>query len=120
MDKVPVWSVVRDKAQVSGGGGNMKRHLRIHSAVTHRKKAAVEMKKEQKSSVTLGKRNLDIKSRKECQYLFPHLFYEAGVHWSSSVGIQPATVLGQLPVSGAVAGQVLRQHLGKFSAFAWV
>lgn len=76
--------------------------------------------KEQKSSVTLGKRNLDIKSRKECQYLFPHLFYEAGVHWSSSVGIQPATVLGQLPVSGAVAGQVLRQHLGKFSAFAWI
>lgn len=84
------------------------------------KRAAVEMKKEQTSSVTLGKRNLDIKSRKECQYLFPHLFYEAGVHWSSSVGIQPATVLGQLPVSGAVAGQVLRQHLAKFSAFAWI
>lgn len=61
-----------------------------------------------------------IKSFTEFQCLFTHLFYEVGVHWSSSVEIKAAAVLGQLPVSGVVAGQVLRQHLCKFSAFAWI
>lgn len=36
MDKVPEWSVVRDRAQVSRGGEEMERHLQSHSAVTHR------------------------------------------------------------------------------------
>lgn len=63
---------------------------------------------------------MDIKSFIEFQYLFRRLFHEVGVHWSSSVKIKAATVLGQLPVSGVVAGQVLRQHLCKFSAFAWI
>lgn len=54
----------------------------------------------------------------EFQYLFTHLLFEVGVHRSISLEIKAATVLGQLPVSCMVAGQVLRQHLCKFSAFA--
>lgn len=114
MDKVPAWSVVRDKAQVSRGGGNMKCHLRIHGVVTHRN-GAIEVK--------ISKSHLSCWEKLYGYQKFHRisvLNLEVGVHWSSSVEIKAATVLGQLPVSGVVAGQVLRQHLCKFSAFAWI
>lgn len=114
MDKVPAWSVVRDEAQVSGERGNMKCHLQIHSIVTHREGHS----KLAKVACLVGKNYMNINCFIEFQCLFAHLLFEVGVHRSISLEIKAAAVLGQLPVSCLVAGQVLRQHLCKFPAFA--
>lgn len=46
MDKVPLWSVVGDRSQVSGPRGNLKCHLQSYGVVTHREGRATNDSRE--------------------------------------------------------------------------
>lgn len=117
MDKVPAWPVVRDKAQVSGGRGNMKCHLQIHSEVTHRE-GHYGRENWQKSSLLMGETIWISRVSQNLNTNLQAFFMKSECPGLDQWRWRQRLFWGQLPVSCLVAGQVLRQHLCKFSAFA--